>query len=483
MEDLIRIIKVLKPAEVQFIENFYASKGRKGCSKRLQLFRLLREGKVKNGAEVAKCLYPEGGRANLSQLKKRLKEDLLGTLLLLPADKIYAAPFMKAELTCRKLLIQGKILLARGDYEDALPLLNKVSGLAGTYELHDAKLAADDLLRTHLGIKLGVKAYRQYTEQIESHLYALQELLHAKEYNHLVLIPHLFEANQGGVEAGDNLQTLNQLRASFEKTHSNWVGFWYYLAAIHTSCSRREYRQAHGHGLELKQLIERQPAICSPANLAGVNLELAKISIYLRQYPEATAYASAALRLFNPGMLNELQALEVLYYAHFRNQNLLEARRVAERGLRHPQIKANPFFRGKWLFLEANQLFAEGQYADSFRQLHANTELRKDKSGWLLGYKLLELLNLLELQEYDWFDFNLDSFRKLLQPKTDEHLRRCKSIYQIFRTLLKCNFQYGLTLQQEAHHLALLRQETHPYAWNPLGYELIKVDAWLTAKA
>jgi tetratricopeptide (TPR) repeat protein len=483
MDGLIRIIKILKPAEIKFIEKFYGAKEQKTYSKRLLLFRLISEGKVKSNKEAAALIYRHSGGSKLSQLKKRLKEDILNVMLLMPAEKVYASPFAKAELMCRKLLIQGKFLLTRGDYEDALGILKKVSQTAGRFELHDVKLAVDDLLRTHLGIKLGIKAYLQYTNQIESHLEALQELLYAKEYSHLMMIPHLFEANKEKEQGFSGQQGLARLQAGFEKTRSNWVGFWYYLAAIHYCCSRKEYQQAHTYALELKELIERQPAICSIPNQAGVCLELARILIHLKKYDEATAHAAMAVSKFSPGMLNELQALEVLYYAHFRNQNYQDASQVTDRAIRHQQIRSNQFFQGKWFFLEANRLFAEGRHTESLRTLQTNAQLRKDKSGWSLGYKLLEMLNLLELKEYDWFDFNLESFRKLLQQEVGQNPDRCKSIYQIFKSLLKTNFHFPSTLQQESGNMSLLTDATGSYYWDPMGYEVIKVDVWLAGKA
>jgi hypothetical protein len=150
MEKLIRLIQCLKPGGVQWVDDFYKARynGTAADNKRLQLFRLLAEDKVHSNEEAARLLYHQKCNSALSHLKKRLEEDILN-FLLFDLDDCGASTITKEELKCNKLLLQGKMLIAKGIWEDGISLLKKTSRISEKYEFPDIKLASDDILRTY----------------------------------------------------------------------------------------------------------------------------------------------------------------------------------------------------------------------------------------------------------------------------------------------------------------------------------------------
>ena len=55
----------------------------------------------------------------------------------------------------------------------------------------------------------------------------------------------------------------------------------------------------------------------------------------------------------------------------------------------------------------------------------------------------------IEKNDFEWFDFKLENFRKLLQRQKEENIQRSKVIFNILKTLSKSEFDYFETLEKE----------------------------------
>jgi hypothetical protein len=108
--------------------------------------------------------------------------------------------------------------------------------------------------------------------------------------------------------------------------------------------------------------------------------------------------------------------------------------------------------------------------------------LNKDKSGWLLGLRMLELLIMVEIGDFEWFDFKLENFRKLLQRQKEENVQRSKVIFNVLKTLSKMDFDYFDTLEKEDKNIKLLEEAENELQWDPKGFEVIRFDDWIKSK-
>ena len=107
----------------------------------------------------------------------------------------------------------------------------------------------------------------------------------------------------------------------------------------------------------------------------------------------------------------------------------------------------------------------------------------KDKSGWLLGNRLLEMMCILEIGDYDLFYFKIDTFSKLLYSIKDENIARTRNLYKLLRVLMKTGFNYKELIKQESELFSSMLTDSGDNFWNPTSYEIIRVDKWLAAKA
>ncbi|MBK7441259.1 MAG: hypothetical protein IPI65_06945 [Bacteroidetes bacterium] len=108
--------------------------------------------------------------------------------------------------------------------------------------------------------------------------------------------------------------------------------------------------------------------------------------------------------------------------------------------------------------------------------------MKTDKTGWALGYRILEIMSLVELENYDALPYRLDTFRKQLSKITKENVSRPKLFLLIMNRLIKDNFDFKLVNQKQAESLQLLRDGKDKYFWNPRSYEVIRFDEWWDTK-
>ena len=470
MEKLHRLIKSLKPSEVQLIEYFYKAKynGNAADNKRLQLFKLLAEGKVKNNEEAARLLYHKKCDSALSHLKKRVEEDILNFLLIDFSD-CGLSEATREELHCNKMLLQGKMLLAKGIWEEGLSLLKKTSHLSEKYEFPDIKLASDDILRTYSS-----KNYQHYNRHIEKCLRDYQKMLKAKGISLTFDRKFGVHKNEKPAESG-----FSEQMGEKNQDKSKKVIYWNKMALLQYYKNEHDFEHAKKYALELLENLRAEPKVFSDFTCAQVHLELAKILIYLKDYLTALLHAESAINLFAYSSVEYVQGLQVCYFANFRSGDISKAEATVEIALKHPLV--NHTLKRTWILLSAALMFVQQRFSVVNRMLYTH-HTGKNDATWEVGSKILEMLNILETEDFDWFEFKIESLRKKVHSLRDNSYERFKIFYRILKTLARYNYDYQETLSIEKQNLDLLLGSKPSLSWDPMGYELINTRDWLLNK-
>lgn len=481
METLRQIINCLRPSEVQTIKCFYRLKGDSTQNKRKKLFQFLLEGQVVDDLQASMMLYNKKPNSAYFHLKKRLQEDLLNFLMLFPLEETANSSEARAEVASIKLLVQAKMLLARGVFHEASNLLKRAFQLAGEYEFMNIKIAVKDSFRSNNDLLQINKGRAEFIEDISEDIELFKELLIIKESSFT-----RYETLTSSLEEPEVLdgQVLEKIRNSFERTGSRKIEFWHYLATIKYHSQRRDFAQAYESGQGLLQFLERQPTLKDCQNSIFIYLEMAKILLRLNQYDLAKSYILKAQPLLNPGMCGELSVLEVLFFTHMRTEEYACAQNVINSVISNKRLMENKYVLSKWKFFAATLLFIHGRYKESTSTLNTYALFKKDEVELTLGSKILELLNIIELQDYDWFDFKIENFRKSLSTNKSRHPTRVKHIYQLFKTLVKYEFDFSAVLPMiKGTLLPAALAESTENSWDPLSYEIINVDQWIISKS
>ena len=483
MQILTEIISKLNKAEVALLNSYYRTLAESRSSKRQELLELLLSGETDiDDEEAAKIIYGKAPDAAFSHLKERLKNDILGIILLQDPERKFSVPSRQAKFTVRKRLMEGELLLSRGISGEGIKILKKAAKLAAKFELVAEQILIEDLIRDHLGFKIGLAEFEKYSQNIEDNIFILTEILYSKHELKKLTLSNLFKANRKKGYKDIAAETLVKLRESYNRTNSPHIGYWYYKTAVSYYLAIREFKQALVFANNFLILVEEEIAIQSDSNIAGINMNIAVILLNLKRPEEAIEFAMTAVEHFKTGLINELVALEVLFYAYLRSYQYDQCAYVLKTAFKHKKIKSNKFVLAKWNFLRANYDVMTGNFDDALKELSKHTSLSKDKSGWLLGFKILEIIAIVEAGLNDWFEYRLEAFKKLLQRQKGNNIHREKLIYSILYNLVRQNYNFDITYEAKIDDFKKLIDAKGDYYWNSNSYEVIKFDEWFLSK-
>jgi tetratricopeptide (TPR) repeat protein len=488
MERLNSIIGSLKSGEIRLIRAFYRSKLTLAYfDKREKLFMLILAKPNCSEKEAIRNLFAKKNPKAFNQIKKRLKADILNLLLLQEADIKYKSKYAQAVFNCRRAIIQGELLLSRGVYDEAIDILLKAAELSRHNELYAEQIMIHDIYRTHIVMKQQGYELGDLKKQIDKSILLLEKSSKAKHLHYELFVPGLYRSDVKKPAKEESIVSIAEMKTDFEATGSLRIGFYYHLSAMQFNTLKRDYETSLYHGKELLELVKSSPAFQSDSFIGGANMEIANALINLERYDEALEFSLVALTQFKPGMLNELLTLEKLYYCYIRKNELLKARETIDRAFLNEKMTYNKFLHGKWWYMKAGLEFLKNDYTRAIHSLKNCDSLMKDKSGWLLGYWLLEMMCRIEKGNLEWFELRSESFKKITLRHAsgsgeDSNLRMV-IIFKILRSFRRIEFDFSELLKIEKDNLDLLEKGKGEYCWDPAGYELIRFDKWVYSKA
>lgn len=488
MQRVLNLVGSLKESEIRLVKSYYRSHhDYDDISLREKLFMLALSRPDCDDKEAMHFLFKRKNPGAFSLVKQQLKTDVLNILLLQDADMKFKSKYAQAVFNCRRMIIQGEILLGRGVYDEAMEVLDKAWELATHNELYAEQVMIDDIYRTHLVVKEGGKDFTLISDRIRCSIALLDKSSEAKQDHYELIVPGLYRKNHGHHLNGEGQTKLDQMKQDFEATGSLRIGFYYHLSAMHYYREQYDFAKSLDHGLALLQLVRSSPAFQSDSFFGGAKMELAKVLINLGRYDEALEYAQVAYRHFKPGMINQLLALEQLYYCYIRKRDLKNAGEIVDRAFQNKKVTYNGFINAKWWFFKAGLEFLNQDFAKALGSLKNSTALLKDKTGWMLGYTMLEVMCRLESGNIEWCEARMEGLRKIMLRYTsacDENCdARMESMFRLLRSLRAAEYDYAQLQEAEKERLALMAGNEGMYRWDPTGYELVRFEDWLKEKA
>jgi hypothetical protein len=487
MKTITKLIRNMKPGEIKLIRHFYQLRRGYEVKKKEKLLVLALTKPDCTDEEARKYLYSTRNSSAFSNLKQRMKADVLNILLLQEGEGRYRSPYARAVFDCRRLLLQGEVLLSRGIYGDAIDLLDKAIELAVKYELYAEQTQALDIYRAHTVMREDGKDFAKISQRISRSIHLLQKVANAKARHYELTVPGLFRSDRCPELLRNGRAYLQEMGNDYQETGSNRIGFYYHASAIHYNCKARDYEAALFHARELLDLVGSSDVFKADSYKAGANMQIANALLNLYRPAEAVEHARIAIHNFKSGMLNELMALEKLYFCYIRTGEFDKAKDVLEKAFANSSLDYNEFTSAKWWFFKAGLEFLNGEPDKALRSLKGCQALLKDKTGWLLGYCIFEMMCRVENGNLDWFEYRSESMKKILKRyvdnKNDHNDKRIRLIYQVMKTLKYNSYDLNLTLEKEEYNLSLLREGKDQYYWDPTGYEIVRFDEWIKNKA
>lgn len=468
MKDLSRLIHAVTEEESESVIRYY-SLNNNGASKRLKLFNMVRWKDIHDDRMAAKKLYNSGPGAAFSQLKKRLKEDILNVLLTRESCPAKSPKnIVDAEALALKYILYGKMLLNRGLTEEAIDVLKKAFKLAREHEAFEVQALVHSVFKTY-SINHHSRELKDAEQDFAEHVDDFYELM--KLNLNLAERPATRPALTIGLRPVLQRPTQKRnasLRLYFLSTHQDLQKYLQY----------KNYEQAQDIGHKLLVQIRENGHLLSSSQKACFFSIISQVKLALEHFDEAIYYGKKSSDLFQSFEEKKLEALIVIFKSYFYRREYEKAGRIlkscAEMEEHLGQEKSElPLF-------QAFQLFRQRNYRSSVKALNTFFRRTKPRIEVVLNGRLLELQNLVEMEDFDWFDYKLDSFRKIVKYHTSMQLsERFVLIYKIFSEFKRSCYDKEHLLQNgKCQLIQKLMDNQSDCRWDPLGTELVPVHSW-----
>ena len=481
MKSLQSLIKVLRPSEKRLLLHYYSRNTNSEEKLRLKLFRLVEKG-IGSDKEAKLQLSGSGSPSAYSHLKARLKKDILNVLLTQDSSKRLAQSNRAAELDCRKMVAQSHLLLLRGAQIEGMNVLNKALKIADQYELLAERLQINHLLREKFIGAGSTKELKRLNKEISTDLKRYDALLYVEQQSFVLSSPEFAKSIKSRSKESENLELIESLGKLFKKFKLARIGFWYYMAATEYHGARHNYDQVVFLGLKFLRLVEKSPAVRSKNNIAGVNLTLGTASMELRNFAEAKKHLVRSKELFPSTGFNRLTCMQYLVLSETALEEYTSALNNVDLALKHPSISRREPLVPRWLFIKASVEFLHGDVDSSFRTLNQEGYLLKQRDEWNVQFRLLEIIQLIQMKDEEWLEFKLDATRKFLTRHKKLDTQRVRAAIDVFGNLLRKNLDFNALSDKNLQELQFCLEERKGYEWNPVGPEIVRLDIWIDSK-
>lgn len=476
MQELTGLIAGLNKREIKLVRWLYTSSGNSEEKLRLQIFDYILKNKKAEEQEIKIKISYRGSRSAFSHLKRRIRNDILNVILLQESNKKFRAPMFTASFEVKKKMAFAELLYRRGLLDLGDNLIDEGVKMAKNFELIAEQYILTDFQRITQGITKGNKIIGKANNEIEEIVEAISANSKVVNLFYDFTIRYLGKKSFSQEKLKEAQQSLIQMENIYKKHPFARIGFWYHRAAISYHSQNQEYEQAFLHGKLLLDLTENNQALYTPVNLAGASKDLAEICISAKKFDLGARYSNRAMELFNPKLNNYLLTLENLFQSEFYLGNLENCKNAYIKAKNHPRFNKSKSTKAKWNYFNSCILFKENKFKECLDSLNNfKQEYLSDKGEMQFGYRLLILINYIELKKYDIFEFELDSFRKSIYYYKDYYKERISSIIKILNELQKNDFDFSNFSKFKAENKITEK-------WQPLGYEMIEFFEWLNKK-
>jgi tetratricopeptide (TPR) repeat protein len=483
LSNISQLIHGLKSSEVALIRRHYKSIiEKRGIVKRLELFNIIKTNKERDDISVCQKLYKKNPDGTYRLLLVKLRDDILKLLLLQDSAVKFNSKIAQAEFDSRRMITEGFILISRGITKEGISILKRAEKIASEYELFNESIMANELLLEVFTLPKGEVAYSLYKNKINIQLKNLEAHLKAKTYYHKIISPSLFKLKDQDEYINFAGKATEELKVDYETTQSKKVGYYYYYIATLYHNLSKNYSKALHVAEKFLEINTQSKAVSSKRTIATAYLQLSYINLQLKNYSESIKQGENALKNFKSGLLNELTTLELLFLAHYYNGNEAASEAAIKKALSHPKLNSNKFLPAKWHFYKAWFLFSQKQFDAANNAMNDCTYLLEDKTGWLYGYRILDIMITLECNELFLVDGKIAGFKKIIGKQKDINSSRAKTILRVLDTLVRKHYDYALAVKNQKANITVLQEAKADHLWEPMGYELIRFEEWFATK-
>ncbi len=481
MKKITQLIKALSKREAKLFHRYYALGALNGDNMKHKLFKIVIENEELSDTEAAGKLGKKND-ASFTMLKRRLEKDIFKFLIVEHDPLKVNSQFVKARLKIRSVLYEVEILWSKGLYAYGDQKLFKAERLAKKYELTQDSILIKEFMTKGVLSRVGVKYYKKFKDSALEDFRMVKEKFEAQDhYRQLITAIHSIASKKLNYieQAKNSVIQLKDLRA---KNNSAEIELWYLKSQSYYNHLINNYSESKRFILAELDFAKSNLHILPRDHIPLAYYKLSIVDIYMENFDKSIEHGNNAMEYFYKESNNHLLINTCLFQANLYKGDYQRAREIINASKKFKIVKPGTFLYYNWLYYEANLNFKLGDFKSTLNILQRNSDLTADKTGWRVGFKILEMMCIIEMQNYDWLDYRIEAFRKLIKSIKTENMARPNLIYEFIKRLIKENYNFKTTTEKLQDKLILLGSQIDEYRWEARGYELIRFDEWWKEK-
>ncbi len=487
---IVKFIQSLNEKEVQVIDDhiqsiFLLSGSSAEESKQLKLFRYitLNRNKQLTDSELSKHVSTQ----NLASLKYLLSEKIYDALLLnkhIENKTIFnSREQIVFSLKKKALLIKALYrTLNQGRIETINFLVLETIKAAKENQVFDV-LIETLILQKHIkGIRLGYEEYDKITNEIIFYDYCFKSVQNAFDaYYRLILNKDFINSLTEKALEDHMRKSIKQMEIDFKKTKAEEVNYFTHIFKIALYEKDKDFKQAITFCKKLLVLVKKSSILFSKDRIGFAMANLSQYNVFIGNYKEAVNNAKNAQQFHINNSFNYLTLKEQEFYAQWYGGNYKEALKCTEEMLEHSMADTGGYRKSKFIYYEACILFITKQFKEALQLLNKSLEIEKDKTGWNIALRTLNILVFIELNKINEAARALEALRKYMErlTKSDEVKQRDILIIKLLREIEKDGFRFNPKNATAAKMLKELSEKNRPASWNYYTPELIPFHEWV----
>lgn len=419
-------------------------------------------------------------RVTKARLKRMLEDVLIGEKSL----KEYDADYIIAQLTVKKRLLQGEILMGRGAYLASKNILEQVIALARKYNFIDELFHAQLLLFRHNCTSLNASDLTKEVEELKN-LSQQAASLHEAGVLYYQLSAHLATTTlKKSSEFKEARKIMDRLKSIWDFTHAPMAGFYFLKIAIYYSQITSEFKEARIYGQQLLELVRNEPALKSKQREGAALLQMSEICLRAGEFSRAQTFSKATLNVYQKDEINYLISLETAWRIAFMQNDLNQAIDLLNAADQHPGMQLSKMRAGRWKYYHAVMAFKQHNYKKCILLLNEATSVMSDKLGWNIAFRLLEIMAIFESGQTDIIDTKIENFRQFVKRnKHDDEYARAALLTDLLNVWHKNNYDFKAAGNFIREGILKIKAYHSKVPFNPASFELIRFDNWIEENA
>ncbi|MEZ5013838.1 MAG: hypothetical protein R2794_06060 [Chitinophagales bacterium] len=481
MKNLPQLIQKLTTREINQLQRYYATSSRKDSILKNKLFDVLLQNPDLSDIELGKAIK-KNGTPSLPMLKKRVYQDIIGVLFLNDSEKKNRSELHQKKYQVLMLMNEAELLVTRALHHQAILTVNKAKRIAVKYELTQELTAINEALANMSSTRRNIKHFENVSKETMRIINLLKDESIATDYFRKVLNLDLLEKGDSKSVIKKAQKTNDVLANLSKKTNSSRIKMYYLRSQIFYSHMIRDYEKGLKFALEFSDLVHTSPAMSAKNNIGGSGIYLSNIYMLRGEYEKAVKCAKDHINFFVKESINQLQMLEIISIGYLHCNEIKLAQEEINKGLSFKVIKRSKLFNFRFQLLQACCLFKEKKFDDALALSQTLVKHLESEPEIGVAFKIFELQCIIELGNYDWLDYRIETFRKQLKDLKPPKNTRSKTIFKLIKTLVREGYNFNKASEKAAIELQNLSDSKGDYFWDALDYEYIRFDTWWKSK-